>query len=56
MLAAGRLLLGEYGGKISCIFDEVIPAENVRVVDVETMCDNINYGDTNLQSIPNRFP
>jgi len=55
MLAAGRMLLGEYGGKISCMFDEVIPAENVRVVDVETMCDNINYGDTNLQSIPNRF-
>jgi len=55
MLAAGRLLLGEYGGKISCIFDEVVPAESVRVVDLDTMADNTNYGDTSLQNIPNRF-
>lgn len=55
MLAAGRLLLGEYGGKISCIFDEAVPAESVRVVDLDTMADNTNYGDTSLQNIPNRF-
>lgn len=55
MLAAGRLLLGEYGGKISCIFDEAVPAESVRVVDLDTMADGVNYGDTSLQNIPNRF-
>ena len=55
MLAAGRLLLGEYGGKIACIFDELVAEENARVVDVDTMADGVNYGDTSLQNIPNRF-
>lgn len=55
MLSAGRLLLGEYGGKISCIFDEEVPVAKTRVVDIDTMTDNVNYGDTTLQNIPNRF-
>lgn len=55
MLSAGRLLLGEYGGKISCVFDEVVPVGKVRVVDVDTMVDELNYGDATLQNIPNRF-
>lgn len=55
MTRAGRLLLGEYGGKLACIYDEEIPAVNTRTVDMMTMADNTNYGDCGLQNIPNRF-
>lgn|GEM_PF-2612913 len=55
MCKSGRLLLGEYGGKLACVFDEEIPALNTRVVDMMTMADNANYGDTSMQNIPNRF-
>jgi len=53
--AAGRLYLTEYNGKISCIFDEEVPAENVRVVDIDNCATKVEYGDASVQRIPNRF-
>ena len=55
MTKCGRLLLGEYGGKLACVFDEEVPALNTRVVDMMTMADNATYGGSSLQNIPNRF-
>lgn len=55
MVKSGRLLLGEYGGKLACVFDEEVPALNTRMVDMMTMADNANYGDTSIGNIPNRF-
>lgn len=52
---SGRLLIGEYGGKLACVFDEEIPVPNVREVNVETMVSGADYGDTKLQAVPNRF-
>lgn len=55
MCKSGRLLLGEYGGKLACMFDEEVPIPNVPEVDIETMVTGVDYGDTKLQNIPNRF-
>lgn len=47
--------MGEYGGKLACVFDEEVPALNVREVDMMTMANNVTYGDASMQNIPNRF-
>lgn len=54
--ACGRLQLAEWNGWITCIFDEEVPSEDVRVINLSNdTAGDVEYGAVSLARVPNSF-